>query len=243
MFTVYTQMPPPHAAERERDMIKVILWDVDGTLLNFLQAEKCAIRACFSRFGLGECTDEMLADYSEINRRYWKMLERGEMTKPQILEGRFREFFGNYGLDTSCVADFNREYQLRLGDTVVFNDDAFALLRRLAGRVKQYAVTNGTRIAQERKLRASELDTLLDGIFISEVVGAEKPSPVFFDAVFAAIGPCEKDEVLIVGDSLTSDMRGGNNAGVRCCWYNPEAQPGDISVRIDHEIRDLREVE
>lgn len=224
-------------------MIRVILWDVDGTLLNFLQAEKCAIRACFSRFGLGECTDEMLADYSEINRRYWKMLERGEMTKPQILEGRFREFFAKYGRDTGVVSDFNREYQLRLGDTVVFNDDAYALVQRLSGRVKQYAVTNGTRIAQERKLRASGLAELLDGVFISEVVGAEKPNPAFFDTVFAAIGPYEKDEILIVGDSLTSDMHGGNNAGVRCCWYNPDNLPGDANLRIDHEIRDLREVE
>ena len=224
-------------------MIRVILWDVDGTLLNFLQAEKSAIRACFSRFGLGECTDEMLADYSEINRRYWKMLERGEMTKPQILEERFREFFAKYGRNTDVVADFNREYQLRLGDTVVFNDDAYTLVQRLSGREKQYAVTNGTRIAQERKLRASGLAELLDGVFISEVVGAEKPNPAFFDTVFAAIGPYEKDEVLIVGDSLTSDMRGGSDAGIRCCWYNPAGLPGDASLRIDHEIRDLREVE
>lgn len=224
-------------------MIRVILWDVDGTLLNFPAAEKCAILACFARFGLGECTDAMLADYSEINRKYWKMLERGELTKPQVLEGRFYEFFGKYGLNTAVVPAFNREYQVRLGDTVVFNDDAYALVQRLAGRVKQYAVTNGTRVAQERKLRASGLDALLDGVFISELVGAEKPMQGFFDAVFTAIEQYAKDEMLIVGDSLTSDMRGGNNAGIRCCWYNPEAQPGDVSLRIDHEIRDLREVE
>ena len=74
-------------------MIKVILWDIDGTLLDFLAAEKAAIRACFSKFGLGECTDEMLGRYSKINRSYWEKLERGEMSKAEILVNRFRDFF------------------------------------------------------------------------------------------------------------------------------------------------------
>ena len=72
---------------------KVIFSDIDGTLLNFAEAEKAAIRTCFGMFELGECTDEMLADYSEINRNYWKRLERGEISKKEVLEGRFREFF------------------------------------------------------------------------------------------------------------------------------------------------------
>lgn len=223
-------------------MIKVVLWDIDGTLLSFKLAERAAIRACFAKFGLGEITDEMLAEYSQINAKYWKRLELGELTKPQVLRGRFEEFFTAYGLDTSCVDDFNAEYQVRLGETVVFNDNGKELVQRLRGKVKQYAVTNGTLVAQRGKLKNSGLDQLLDDVFISDVVGVEKPGKGFFDAVFAANGTYEKDEVLIVGDSLTSDIQGGNNAGILCCWYNPagEAVPGHL--RVDYDIRDLNEL-
>ena len=82
---------------------KVILWDIDGTLLDFHKAEAAAIRSLFQRFGLGICTDEMLADYSAINVTYWQRLETGELTKPQVLTGRFYEFFEKYGLNTGCV--------------------------------------------------------------------------------------------------------------------------------------------
>lgn len=224
-------------------MIKVILWDIDGTLLSFKLAEKAAIRACFEKFGLGELTDEMLAEYSAINASYWKRLELGELTKAQVLRGRFEEFFTVYGLDTSCVDEFNAEYQVRLGETVVFNDNGKELVQRLRGKVKQYAVTNGTLVAQRGKLKNSGLDQLLDDVFISDVVGVEKPGKGFFDTVFAAIGDYEADEVLIVGDSLTSDIQGGNNAGILCGWYNPGGEPVPEGLRIDYDIRDLNAVE
>ena len=166
-------------------MIKVILWDIDGTLLSFKMAERAAIRACFAQFGLGELTDEMLTRYSAINASYWKRLELGELTNQQVLRGRFEEFFSAYGLDTGCVDDFNAAYQVRLGETVVFNDNADTLVRELRGKVKQYAVTNGTLVAQRGKLKNSGLDRLLDDVFISDVIGVEKPGIGFFDAVFA----------------------------------------------------------
>ena len=224
-------------------MIKVILWDIDGTLLSFKLAERAAIRACFAEFGLGELTDDMLTRYSAINASYWKRLELGELTKPQVLRGRFEEFFAAYGRNTDCVDDFNARYQVRLGETVVFNDNGKELVQRLRGRVKQFAVTNGTLVAQQGKLKNSGLDQLLDDVFISDVVGVEKPGIGFFGAVFAAIGDYDKDEVLIVGDSLTSDMQGGNNAGILCGWYNPTGEPVPEGLRIDYDIRDLNAVE
>lgn len=223
-------------------MIKVILWDIDGTLLSFKQAERAAIRACFDQFGLGELTDEMLSKYSSINATYWKRLELGELTKPQVLRGRFEEFFAAYGLDTGCVDAFNAAYQVRLGETVVFNDNGKELVQRFRGKVKQCAVTNGTLVAQRGKLKNSGLDQLLDEVFISDVVGVEKPGIGFFDAVFAAIGHYEKDEVLIVGDSLTSDIQGGNNAGILCCWYNPAGETVPETLRVDYDIRNLNEL-
>ena len=105
-------------------MVKAILWDVDGTLLDFLAAEKAAVQRLFREFGLGECTDEMVARYSAINESYWKRLERGEITKQQVLIGRYREFFAEVGVDPSLAEPFNARYQHALGDTVVYRDDS-----------------------------------------------------------------------------------------------------------------------
>ena len=223
-------------------MIKVILWDIDGTLLDFQTAEKEAIRACFEIFKLGECTDEMIARYSVINKGYWERLERKEISKPEVLVGRFQEFFATEGIVTDCAEAFNEEYQWRLGDTICFCDDGYELVKGLKGRVKQYAVTNGTKVAQVKKLNKSGLVDLLDDVFISEDIGVEKPDVKFFEHVWDVIGRYEADEVLIVGDSLTSDMQGGNNAGILCCWYNPKGLENPKGVKLDYEIRSLQEV-
>jgi len=223
-------------------MIKVVLWDIDGTLLDFLSAEKAAIRKCFSVFGLGECSDEMLADYSAVNIGYWQRLERGEMTKPEILRGRFETFFSHWGLDVSLAERFNEEYEMRLTDTVIFLPGARETVEALRGRAVQCAVTNGTKRVQELKLRRSGLDRLLDHVFISEDLGAEKPGAAFFQRVFDTIGQIDSRQVLIVGDSLTSDMRGGVNAGIVTCWYNPLAKENASGLALDHEIRAIPQV-
>lgn len=223
-------------------MIKVLLWDIDGTILNFLAAEKEAMKKCFEVCGLGVCTDEMIERYSKINKKYWEMLERGELTKPQVLVGRFEEFFKSEGIITDCASKFNKEYQVRLGDTICFHDDAYELLKSFRGTVKQYAVTNGTKVAQDKKLNLSGLREIFDDVFISEELGVEKPGIGFFEKVWDRIGRYKSDEVMIIGDSLTSDMRGGNNAGILCCWYNPKKVVNDKGVRIDYEIDDLQKV-
>lgn len=221
-------------------MIKVILWDVDGTLLDFKQAESAAIRKCFELFQLGECSDEMIAGYSVINRKYWEKLERGEITKQEVLVNRFRDFFEKEKIPTDFAVNFNMEYQKWLGETICFCDNSYELLRSLKGKVKQYAVTNGTKAAQDRKLEKSGLIHIFDGVFISEEVGCEKPGIGFFNHVWEKIGTYEKEEIMIVGDSLTSDMQGGNNAGIICCWYNPKGMEKNMKIKIDYEISDLQ---
>ena len=201
--------------------ITTILWDVDGTLLDFLAAEKAAIRSLFQEYQLGECSDEQIRRYSVINRSYWERLERGEISKPEVLVGRFRSFFEKEGIDPSIAPEFNEKYQLRLGDTIVFRDDSLNIVRSLQGKVRQYVVSNGTVKAQTKKLDRSGLGVLMDGVFLSEQLGVEKPNVGFFDQVFEAIGPVDKKQVMIVGDSLTSDIAGGERAGIVTCWYNP----------------------
>ena len=201
-------------------MIKTILWDVDRTLLDFDAAERAAIQSLFVEFGLGECSEEQVARYSVLNM----------------------EFFAEEGIDVSLAPQFNDAYQLRLGDTIVYRDDSYEIVKSLRGKVRQCVVSNGTVVAQTKKLTRSGLGALMDGVFLSEQLGAEKPKKKFFDQVFAAIGPVEKGETMIVGDSLTSDIRGGDNAGIVTCWYNPEGIKAPEGYRIDHEIRDLHEV-
>ena len=223
-------------------MIKAILWDIDGTILDFIRAEHAAIKKCFEVFQLGECTDEMIARYSKINKGYWEKLERKEITKPELLVGRFKDFFAGENIITDCAKEFNKEYQVRLGDTICFCDNSYEILKSLKGRVKQYAVTNGTKIAQDKKLSKSGLIDVFDDIFISVEVGYEKPDVRFFEHVWAKIGAYRPDEVMIVGDSLTSDMKGGNNAGIVCCWYNPKKVPNTKNLKIDYEIENLNEI-
>ena len=223
-------------------MIQTILWDVDATLLDFHAAEKAAILKLFRQFHLGECTEEMLQRYANINRGYWERLERGELTRDQVLVGRFQEFFEKEELDVSTAPAFNEAYQSSLGDTIVYRDDSYHIIKSLRGKVKQYVVSNGTIVAQEKKLRLSGLGELMDGVFLSEELGVEKPNKAFFDKVFKEIGDMDRDTVLIVGDSLTSDIRGGNNAGIRTCWYNPGNAALIEGVHVDYEITDLHEV-
>ena len=223
-------------------MITTLLWDVDNTLLDFSAAERAAIRSLFQEYGLGTCPEEMLQRYAAINTAYWERLERGELTKPEVLVGRFREFFEAEGINAAIAPGFNEKYQLRLGDTIVYRDDSLQIIKSLRGRVRQYVVSNGTVTAQTKKLRLSGLGALMDGVFLSEELGAEKPNAEFFDKVFSVLGDIDRSRVMIVGDSLTSDILGGRNAGIVTCWYNPGGKPADGGVYPDHEISNLREV-
>ena len=162
-------------------MIKTILWDVDRTLLDFDAAERAAIQSLFVEFGLGECSEEQVARYSVLNMKYWEKLERGEITKPQVLVGRFEEFFAEEGIDVSLAPQFNDAYQLRLGDTIVYRDDSYEIVKSLRGKVRQCVVSNGTVVAQTKKLTRSGLGALMDGVFLSEQLGAEKPKKKFFE--------------------------------------------------------------
>lgn len=222
--------------------VKALLWDVDGTLLDFSAAEKAAVKALFSEYGLGPCTDQMVARYSIINDGYWKRLERGEIPKSEVLTGRFRDFFSEVGVDPALAEAFNARYQVALGDTIVYRDDSLQIVKALHGRMKQYVVSNGTVIAQTKKLERSHLGEWMDGIFLSERLGAEKPSPQFFRQVFAALPDILPSDMLIVGDSLTSDMQGGLTAGIPTCWYNPQSLPRPADMAIAFEIQNLQQI-
>lgn len=224
-------------------MIKAILWDIDGTLLDFIASERYAVRKCFEMFQLGECTDEMLKRYSEINRKYWEMLELGKVSKPHLLEWRFRDFLREEGLSDDCAPEFQKKFEWNLPDCIVFHDEGYELVKKYSGKIKQYIITNGLIETQNRKMEKSGLNQWMDGVFISDEVGIDKPNVGYFDYVLDHIEPFKKEELLVVGDSLTSDIKGANNAGIPCCWYNPKGKKNDKGVTIDYEIRNLWEIE
>ena len=225
-------------------MIKYLLWDIDNTLLSFDLAERASMTKGFDKFGLDIGDEKALEVYKNINDKYWKMLEKGHMTREEILIGRFEEFFDLYNIayDERLVNDFNLFYQEELGKQVFFNDYAEEVLQKLSKDYKQYAVTNGSKVAQSGKLKNSGLDKVFDGVFISEDLGYDKPSLEYFDLVFESIGSNNKEEYMLIGDSLTSDMLGSNNAGIRNIRYNPKDLDNKANVKVDYTIKNLKEV-
>lgn len=222
---------------------KYLLWDIDGTIINFELAERAAIRSLFKRFKLGDCSDEMLMYYSQINKRYWQLMESGKIKKDKMLVERFIEFFSNKGINADIAAEFNKEYQIALCDTIVFNDDAIDIIKHQKKTCKIIIVTNGTEVVQEKKLERSGLNDIVDNVFISELVGFEKPNIKFFDKVILEVGIKDLKEALIIGDSLTSDIQGGHNIGIDTCWYNPKNEENNTLLNPTYTIRNLHELE
>lgn len=220
----------------------VLLWDVDQTLLDFGKSQQDALGRSFEKYG--RIMDrETLALYVTINDSYWKRHERGEVSKKELLTGRFATLFARTGISDIPVEEFAAFYQKALGEVYYFRDDSYRLCQELKEEgIRQYAVTNGVSSTQRNKLRLSGLDRILDDVFISEEIGEPKPNPLYFEKCFQKIPEFSPKKALLVGDSLSSDIQGGNNAGVHCCWYNPEKKPNDTSLWIDYEIRNLWEL-
>lgn len=219
-----------------------VFWDLDQTLLDFDCSMEYALQAVFAQYGL-KINEEMTARYSVINRSYWLRLESGELSKEQVTVGRFRTFFEELGITHVSPEELNVDYQRELGSVFFFMEGAKELVALLKERgYRQYVVTNGVNATQANKMRLSGLDRIMDGVFVSELMGYPKPRKEFFDGCFAALSDVDRNKCILVGDSLTSDMRGAENAGIASCWFNPEKQEKDVDVRTDYEIRRLEEL-
>ena len=217
-------------------MIQTILWDIDGTILNFHRSAENSLKNTFKKFGYGEITDELLHTYEEINDVYWCKLEKGEITKEKLLVERFVEFFTKIGVETTRVVEFNQAYLNGLLDTVVFMPEAYETVKKLHPDYKQYIVTNGVKELQRKKIAKAHIEEFFDGIFISDEIGYEKPQIEFFNYVFDRIPTKNPDEVIIIGDSLTSDIAGGIRAGIHTCWYHPSNEENHSDVKPEFTI-------
>lgn len=220
----------------------ILLWDVDDTLLDFGLSENYAIKHCFELIGM-DISDDWIRRYSDINQTYWKRLEKGEVTKPHVLRGRFEDLFSemNIVMSEDEVTDFQMNYQKALGEVYFYRDSSYELCKKLKENCRQYLVTNGVESTQRNKLRLAGFDVLMDDIFISEVIGHVKPKREFFDSCFEQIKDCDKKRILLIGDSLSSDIKGAKNASVASCWYNPGGKIAE-GITPDYEIQNLWDV-
>lgn len=221
-------------------MIKNIFFDLDDTLLDFKMAEKHALQKTLFAHGI-EPTPETVALYSQINISQWKLLEKGELDRPTLKVRRFALLAETLGLDFDPKA-VAAAYEDNLAIGHFFIDGAPELLTALHGRYRLYIVTNGFAKVQRSRLASAKIVSLFDGIFISQEIGAEKPSLDFFNACFERIPHFSKSETLLIGDSLTSDIQGGLQAGLTTVLFCPGEKPSS-DIRANHEIAHLTELE
>lgn len=222
-------------------MIKNVFLDLDDTILDFQRGERRAIHRAFVEMGLP--TDEATVErYIEINLACWKALERGEMGRDEVLVGRFEMLFDELQIDASPIVAQNI-YEALLSKEHDFIPGAEELLRQFekSGKYDLYMATNGISVVQKPRISDSGVGRYFKGIFISEEIGYAKPRKEYFDACFEKIEGFRSDETIIVGDSLTSDILGGINAGIPTCHFNPKDKPyGDI--KPDYKIKKLSEL-
>jgi YjjG family noncanonical pyrimidine nucleotidase len=217
-----------------------LLLDADGTLFDYDRAELDALQVTSVEAGL-PFDRQWLAVYRRINAGLWQQFERGEVDQETIKTRRFERLADELGLAVDPAA-FSHRYLAHLAQRTHLIEGAEQTLRVLRGRCGLFVITNGLQVVQRPRLARSVIGPLLDGIVVSEEVGAAKPNTRIFQIAFAQMGNPSRDEVLMVGDSLTSDIRGGNDFGIDTCWFNPTRQPGDETIPSTYEITHLREL-
>ena len=221
-------------------MVEFLLLDLDDTILDFHKAEHIALSKTLRTLGL-EPTEEVLSRYSIINKAHWERLERKELTRPQVLLGRFETLFREYGIEVDpakCASLY--EENLSIGH--YFLPGAEEALEALSKKYKLYLVSNGTAKVQAGRLKSANISHFFETIFVSQEVGADKPDITYFERVFARIEGFQKEKAIIVGDSLTSDIQGGINAGIRTCWVNPKGK-SVTNIVPDYQIESIAQLE
>jgi len=218
---------------------KWLMFDADGTLFDYYQAEEHALRLTFEQLGHPFAPD-YIATYREINHQIWLEFEQGAITQVTLRARRFELLFEAINIQANAQA-FSAQYLGNLSNRTDLMEGAEELVRELAEKCKLAIITNGLADVQRPRFKQSRIYPYINAIIISEEVGAAKPRPQIFDVAFAEMDHPAKDEVLIIGDSLTSDIQGGVNYGIDTCWFNPGGKTnGHLSCT--YEISQLNQL-
>ena len=221
-------------------MFEILLIDLDDTILDFQRAEAVAIRKTLREAGL-EPSDAVCRRYSECNDMHWKMLERGQITRDQVLVGRFQMLFDEMGLhvDAPSIA---KNYTENLSQGHFLLTGAEQALETLSQRYRLFLASNGTAWVQRRRIADAHIEKYFENIFISHELGVNKPAKAYFERSFAQIPGFDPEKTLIVGDSLSSDILGGQNAGIATCWVNPAGKECTLPTPPDYQIESLSQL-
>lgn len=214
-----------------------LLFDADGTLFDFELAEHDAFISAMAKFGI-VADDDTISIYSKINDALWKKLERKEIEREVLKVRRFEELASTLGADYDATK-VARTYENELSKQSHLLGNALEVCTELASNCRLYIITNGFKMIQEGRIQHSPIYPLFSQVFISEDIGCDKPSPQYFDAVKCAIPDFCAAKTLVIGDSLTSDIRGGIDAGIPVCWFNPKNKQAPVDMNIDYVIDDL----
>ena len=219
---------------------KYLLFDVDGTLLDFNKAEEQALINTFQKYNI-VLTEQMNQRYEQINKQLWKDFENGLIDKKTIVYTRFVQLFQEFGIDEDGIA-FEDDYQDALGEGYFLLPHARDILEKLYQKYPLYVVTNGVSKTQYSRLKGTRIDQYFQDIFVSEDIGYQKPTREYFDYCFKKMKNIDLDQTLIIGGSLSSDIQGGINVGIDTCWYNPHCIEKPQDMNITYIIHDLREL-
>lgn len=219
---------------------RMILIDADNTLFDFDKAEANALSSLFRNHGLQEESD-LLSAYHEINEKLWTEFEKNTITQDFIREERFRQLFDRYGIDRD-PKEYGEIYLKYLADSSVLFSDSKEVCSYLSKKYLLAIVTNGITEVQKSRLARSEIREFISALIISEEAKSGKPGKEIFDYALRKMNFHEKDKILMVGDSLTSDILGGNNFGIDTCWLNRKRIPNATKIKPTFEIETLLEL-
>ena len=221
-------------------MIEFLFLDLDDTILDFHKAERIALSKTIRDFGV-EPAEEVLSLYHGINRWHWEQLELGRLTREEVLVNRFGVLFEKLG-KTVDATQCARAYEKNLSIGHYFLPGAEEAVARLSKKYRLFLASNGTASVQKGRMTSANLYRFFETVFVSQEIGHNKPSVDYFNACFAAIDGFDKEKAVMVGDSLSSDIQGGINAGIRTVWVNPSHKDcGEI--KPDYEIEALSQLE
>ena len=221
-------------------MIEFLFLDLDDTILDFHKAERIAISKTIREFGV-EPTEEVLSLYHTINKWHWEQLELGTLTRDQVLVNRFGVLFEKLGKEVDAPK-CAKAYEINLSQEHWFLPGAEEAVDALSKKYRLFLASNGTASVQKGRMTSANLYRFFETVFVSQEIGHNKPSKAYFDACFASIPGFDREKAMIVGDSLSSDIKGGISAGIKTVWVNPNHLPcGEI--KPDYEIEYLSQLE